>query len=459
MKTLHLSLIIIVVFFLFLNLGQAHAYDDMYVQNIKVQPTTILVGDNFTVTATLVNYSPSTIFVEHGVCEAPFSTSFDNHVHINENNITCTTDMKLEKIDSGAHITAVSPYIDLVYNAAEIGNTNATITFRYDIWNQTSQSNVEKTVSKSFQFMIYNHDTGIPSLNYVNHPVITQIDSPLKQFKSGIKAEDVKCADGFTLVIKRENGLPACITPDDLPKLVLRGWSVNPISHLLDKGYSTQEQQDRFFYDIMNLAPLKNWSESGWEFVGGNSIDVGKVHFSQLQLYLPPNSGSPKISCDKGWHADIAIDTRMLTVINATYPLAGDCANQTSYIYREMALEPKGPNESVPSVIPTPSNVMDVENSNFTISYDITGGMLDSAKYDNTRAALEIYLTANGNGDLVVTIPRQLLDSPQHIEPYQFFVMVDNYPVRYVQTTSASNNTLTIPFSSGSAIIEISVSE
>lgn len=260
MKTLHLSLIIIVVFFLFLNLGQAHADDDMYVQNIQVQPTTILVGDNFTVTATLANYSPSTIFVEHGVCEAPFSTSFDNHVHINENNITCTTDMKLEKIDSGAHITTVSPYIDLVYNAAEIGNTNATITFRYDIWNQTSQSNVEKTVSKSFQFMIYNHDTGIPSLNYVTHPVITQIDSPLKQFKSGIKAEDVKCNDGLQLIIKAEHGSPACVRKETASALILRGWASQILTaETVSQANSNQTSGDvpdfKIGPDTLRLAP------------------------------------------------------------------------------------------------------------------------------------------------------------------------------------------------------------
>ncbi len=53
------------------------------------------------------------------------------------------------------------------------------------------------------------------------------IDSPLKQFKSGIKAEDVKCSDSFTLVIKSEDGYPACVTSNTAQKLTERGWINN----------------------------------------------------------------------------------------------------------------------------------------------------------------------------------------------------------------------------------------
>ncbi len=50
---------------------------------------------------------------------------------------------------------------------------------------------------------------------------------PLEQFKSGIKAEDVKCADGFTLVIKSDDGSPACVKLDSAYMLIKRGWAVS----------------------------------------------------------------------------------------------------------------------------------------------------------------------------------------------------------------------------------------
>ncbi|MDE1873481.1 MAG: hypothetical protein KGH99_08405, partial [Thaumarchaeota archaeon] len=54
----------------------------------------------------------------------------------------------------------------------------------------------------------------------------TQIvpESPLQQFKSGITATNVKCADGFTLVIKSEDGSPACVTDSGMGRMTRQGW-------------------------------------------------------------------------------------------------------------------------------------------------------------------------------------------------------------------------------------------
>ena len=97
------------------------------------------------------------------------------------------------------------------------------------MWDQATQGNIEKTISKSFQFMIYDHNTGIPSLNYAEHPVMTLIDSPLKQVQSGIAAKDVKCNAGFQLIFKAEDDSSACVKPDTAQKLIERGWAKNPI--------------------------------------------------------------------------------------------------------------------------------------------------------------------------------------------------------------------------------------
>jgi hypothetical protein len=49
--------------------------------------------------------------------------------------------------------------------------------------------------------------------------------APLKQFKSGISAADVKCSAGLALVIKSSNGTPACVREQTVQILVLRGWA------------------------------------------------------------------------------------------------------------------------------------------------------------------------------------------------------------------------------------------
>lgn len=48
---------------------------------------------------------------------------------------------------------------------------------------------------------------------------------PLEQFKRGTAASDVKCNDGLLLVIKAEDGTPACVKPDTAQKLMEKGWT------------------------------------------------------------------------------------------------------------------------------------------------------------------------------------------------------------------------------------------
>ena len=49
--------------------------------------------------------------------------------------------------------------------------------------------------------------------------------SPLQQFKSGITAKNVVCTSSLTLIIKEEDGSPACVTPNTSNILTERGWA------------------------------------------------------------------------------------------------------------------------------------------------------------------------------------------------------------------------------------------
>ncbi len=55
----------------------------------------------------------------------------------------------------------------------------------------------------------------------------TIYQDPLKQFKSGIPAKDVKCEQGLELVIKAEDNTPVCVKSDTATKLLDRGWAKN----------------------------------------------------------------------------------------------------------------------------------------------------------------------------------------------------------------------------------------
>jgi hypothetical protein len=53
------------------------------------------------------------------------------------------------------------------------------------------------------------------------------ISSPLKQFKNGTKPELVECNSGLSLIIKNNDGHPACVKPETKVQLIDRNWATN----------------------------------------------------------------------------------------------------------------------------------------------------------------------------------------------------------------------------------------
>lgn len=51
------------------------------------------------------------------------------------------------------------------------------------------------------------------------------INSPLKQFKSGISFLEIKCKENLELIYKN-NGSPVCVKPETKTKLIKRGWGI-----------------------------------------------------------------------------------------------------------------------------------------------------------------------------------------------------------------------------------------
>lgn len=206
--------------------GMAHAEttitsnaNDVEIQNILVLPPQIKIGDTFTVNATLVNNSPNPILLQHGVCDGPFSILFDNHVTVDQNQIMCPDIAILQTIAPGEKITITSPGSAHTYRATASGTANATVTIPYMTRNQTDQNppGITKSISKSFMFTISNQSS----------QTVPIIMSPLKQFRSGVAAQDVTCNKGLQLVIKANDNSPACVSSSTAARLVILGWAKN----------------------------------------------------------------------------------------------------------------------------------------------------------------------------------------------------------------------------------------
>jgi len=234
----------------------AYGTNDVSIENISVQPYTVKVGDTFTVAATLVNNSTVPIIVDGGKCSVQdrqagiFTIMLDDHVKIKAKNINCAGVGWSQILDPVKTITGTSPDYTTNYVAAESGTANITVKFSYHaiIQKDPIQTGDEQTISKSFLFDVQNNNTNVipPSINspYPTHccagPVVTSnMNSPLKQFHSGIKAENVKCGSGFILVINK-NHFPACVRLETAVNLVDRGSWLPTIQTVWFVHYSSE---------------------------------------------------------------------------------------------------------------------------------------------------------------------------------------------------------------------------
>ncbi len=322
MKTLYLSLIPIMIFFLFANLGQAHADNDAYVQNIMAQPSAVKLGDSFTVTTTLVNNSTGPIWVVGGKCsaadtEAEFLTvTFDNHAKIKEKNIFCAGVGWYQKLDPKQNLTTTVPDYTAIFIATESGIANGKIRFLYHIFNQTdpTQPGYDGNISQPFQFTI-SDQSGFRSGNVYGPggPAVTITLDPLQQYKSGIDPYKTKCENNLVLVIS-SNNTPACVKQTSLNRLWFGGWiNKSPSIYMkyLDPSIAEKfqskiigrEQAINIVQDYIKQNNLKlnvNMRSNTFKIVTSLNYELVSSAYSYL-LDVDPNTGLPTTVMSPWW--------------------------------------------------------------------------------------------------------------------------------------------------------------
>ena len=123
------------------------------------------------------------------------------------------------------------------------------------------------------------------------------IPSPLAQFGSGISAEDIVCKKDLRLIIKMNNGHPACVKESTIEKLLQSGWASKTISlksQLDDQAKSgTWIPQEEIEYDFPNSlypAPstgIPNMSEEQLGLSVGGAKDISNFRENIKNDFLP----------------------------------------------------------------------------------------------------------------------------------------------------------------------------
>jgi len=100
-------------------------------------------------------------------------------------------------------------------------------------------------------------------------------------------------------------------------------------------------------------------------------------------------------------------------------------------------------------------NLLQVVGTDFWINFEITGGKLLSITPDVDANSLIIAIDAFDDGQLTITLPRELIDAKIGDNDDAFFVLVDGEEVDFDETTTSTDRTLVISFPAGAEEIEI----
>jgi hypothetical protein len=108
-----------------------------------------------------------------------------------------------------ANFTASPPSVQTMANQT---SGNKTMTMPSDMNQTTMNSVMNKTMT--------------PTNSTVSPPVVVKPKMllPLEQVKAGVAPKDVQCKQGYTLILKAEDGSPACVDPAVAQILAQRGW-------------------------------------------------------------------------------------------------------------------------------------------------------------------------------------------------------------------------------------------
>ncbi len=245
MKTLHLSIITVLVISI------------MVTTNVFAQNNTTLT-ENMTISRHPAHVVYPAVNVTKFMSITENSTEFKEKVNGYDHYSLATVILKPESENTG---NATLEY-NLAYSLYK--NPNEYCSYDKEL---VVTLNVQLKVIGVTEYSLNDIPSGYPLppisclMNYVPSKVVDYNklvgtipwSPPLEQTNYGILAENVSCINGLVLVLKTEDGSPACVWPNTAQKLIERGWATNvpqpnPMTILKnDAGIVTLGNQTYYF--------------------------------------------------------------------------------------------------------------------------------------------------------------------------------------------------------------------
>ncbi|MFZ8937973.1 MAG: cupredoxin domain-containing protein [Nitrosopumilaceae archaeon] len=90
-----------------------------------------------------------------------------------------------------------------------------------------------------------------------------------------------------------------------------------------------------------------------------------------------------------------------------------------------------------------------------TLDHEISGGQVTSMTADGSQNSVILEIDSTNDGQITITLPRDVVDATVGDEDDEFFVLVDNEEVTFEETKTSTDRTLTVEFPAGAETIEI----
>ena len=143
----------------------------------------------------------------------------------------------------GIYSLILGYYCDAVPVVVGLNESKAILTIVYNVIGAPKGCGIPPEDSPNINFIGYsgvtangitvdaNNTITITSVSQnVTLPYPHNLVTPLKQLQMGIQAQNVICDwSGFELIIKSEDGSPACVSPHTAQGLIERGWGYFPL--------------------------------------------------------------------------------------------------------------------------------------------------------------------------------------------------------------------------------------
>ena len=200
----------------------------MLIKVIKTNMSQIALVAGFTIIS-LVFQSTAFGDSKTATLDVPFSLGIGESANIDSLDFTflnVTEDSRCPTDVTCIWEGAVSVKVNLVKNGQDLGNHSVSSKMIKDD-TQTFEGYHVKLISIEPYPL---SSIPIKPTEYVGTFLVSnvnkaQIESPLKQFKTGIPIKDIQCRNDLVLVIKLGNSSPVCVKPETSDKLLERGWA------------------------------------------------------------------------------------------------------------------------------------------------------------------------------------------------------------------------------------------